>query len=138
MAKRPEDRFGSAGEMTAALGRALLELETGERTIVSAPQATVRSPAATAEPTELPESTAAASEPSAAMSQPTAAMSEPTAVMREPGPTVAQPPAPRSRRSPILWALPIVALVVVAGVLVAVLSGGNNAAGARSRSTGAA
>ena len=124
MAKRPEDRFGSAGEMTAALGRALLELDTGERTIVSAPQATVRSPAATAEPTELPEPTAAASEP-------TAAASEPTAVMREPGPTVAQPPAPRSRRSPILWALPIVALVVVAGVLVAVLSGGNNAAGAQ-------
>jgi sugar lactone lactonase YvrE len=124
MAKRPEDRFGSAGEMTAALGRALLELETGERTIVSAPQAAVRSPAATAEPTELPEPTAAASEP-------TAAMSEPTAVMREPGPTVAQPPAPRSRRSPILWALPIVALLVVAGVLVAVLSGGNNAAGAQ-------
>ena len=61
MAKRPEDRFGSAGEMTAALGRALLELDTGERTIVSAPQATVRSPAATAEPTELPEPTAAAS-----------------------------------------------------------------------------
>jgi hypothetical protein len=117
MAKRPEDRFGSAGEMTAALGRALLELDTGERTIVSAPQATVRSPVATAEPTELPE--------------PTAAASEPTAVMREPGPTVAQPPAPRSRRSPILWALPIVALVVVAGVLVAVLSGGNNAAGAQ-------
>ncbi len=117
MAKRPEDRFGSAGEMTAALGRALLELDTGERTIVSAPQATVRSPAATAEPTELPE--------------PTAAASEPTAVMREPGSTVAQPPAPRSRRSPILWALPIVALVVVAGVLVAVLSGGNNAAGAQ-------
>lgn len=124
MAKRPEDRFGSAGEMTAALGRALLELDTGERTIVSAPQATVRSPAATAEPTELPEPTAAASEP-------TAAASEPTAVMREPGPTVAPPPAPRSRRSPILWALPIVALVVVAGVLVAVLSGGNNAAGAQ-------
>jgi hypothetical protein len=145
MAKRPEDRFGSAGEMTAALGRALLELETGERTIVSEPQATVRSPAANDEPTALPEPTAAASEPTAAMSEPTAAMSEPTAamseptaamlgptaVMREPGPTVAQPPAPRSRRSPILWALPIVALVVVAGVLVAVLSGGNNAASAQ-------
>ncbi|MFZ0381899.1 MAG: protein kinase [Solirubrobacteraceae bacterium] len=129
MAKRPEDRFGSAGEMTAALGRALLELETGERTIVSAPQATVRSPAATAEPTELPEPTAAASEPTAAMSEPTAAMSEPTAVMREPGATVAQPPARRSRRSPVLWALSIAALAVAA-VVVVVLSGGSKTAGA--------
>ena len=115
--------------MTAALGRALLELETGERTIVSAPQATVRSPAATAEPTELPEPTAAASEPTAAMSEPTAAMSEPTAVMREPGATVAQPPARRSRRSPVLWALSIAALAVAA-VVVVVLSGGSKTAGA--------
>ncbi len=130
MAKRPEDRFGSASEMTAALGRALLELETGERTIVSAPPATVRSPLATAETTELPEPTVAASEPTVAASEPAAA-AEPTAVVREPGPTVAHPPAPRSRRSPIFWALPIVALVVVAGVLVAVLTGGNNAAGAQ-------
>jgi serine/threonine-protein kinase len=31
MAKRPEDRPASAGELTAALGRVLLELDTGER-----------------------------------------------------------------------------------------------------------
>jgi serine/threonine protein kinase len=129
MAKRPEERFGSAGEMTAALGRALLELETGERTIVSAPPATVRSPAAPAEPPELPEPNAAASEPTAVASEPSAGASEPTVVIREPGPTVASP-APRSRRSPILWALPV-AVLVVAGVLVAILSGGHSAAGAQ-------
>src|SRR5450432_158864 len=31
MAKRPEDRFGSAGELTVALGQALQALDTGER-----------------------------------------------------------------------------------------------------------
>jgi serine/threonine protein kinase len=31
MAKRPEDRFGSAGELTAALGQALQALDTAER-----------------------------------------------------------------------------------------------------------
>ena len=40
MAKRPEDRFGSAVELTAALGRVLQQLDTAERTVVSpAPEA---------------------------------------------------------------------------------------------------
>jgi streptogramin lyase len=122
MAKRSEDRFASAGEMATALGRALLELETGERTIVSPVQATVLSPTRASEPAER-------SDPTAAASDPTAVVSEPTAVVAAPGPAVAQPSAPRSRRSPILWALPI-GLLVVAIVLVVVLSGGGKTAGA--------
>jgi serine/threonine protein kinase/sugar lactone lactonase YvrE len=112
MAKRPEDRFASAGEMTAALGQALQELETGERTIVSTPQATLLSPARTTEPAELP------------------GQNEPTAVLSDPEATVVQPAGPRSRRSPIIWALPIAALIVVAVVLVVVLSGGSNSTSA--------
>jgi serine/threonine protein kinase len=122
MAKRPEDRYSSAGEMAAALGQALLELETGERTIVSPAPQTVPSPLATAEPTKL-------SEPTAAMADPTAVMSEPTAVTRESDPAAAAPPAPRSRRSTIIWVLPVAALVV-AVVLVVVLSGGGKSASA--------
>jgi serine/threonine protein kinase len=150
MAKRREDRFASAGEMTAALGRALLELETGERAISPPSQRTVPSRPATPELTKLSDRTAIASEPTAAISEPTAAMSEPTAaiseptaavseptavtsgqtaVTREPGPTEAPPPASRSRRSPVLWVLPVAALVV-AVVLVVVLSGGGKTAGA--------
>ena len=143
MAKRPEDRYGSAGEMTAALGQALLELETGERTIVSRSQATVPSAARTAELTELPEPAAATPEPTAVMSEPTAVMSEPTAVMSEPpavmsepttvvpetGATVTPPSAPRSRRSPIIWALPVAVLAVAVGLGV-ILSGGGKTAGA--------
>lgn len=105
MAKRPEDRFASAGELAAALGRALQQLETGERTIVSPAPETVVSPGAVAEPT----------------------VTTPARTIRAPdGP----PPGPRSRRSLILWAVPI-AVLVVAGVLVAILSGGSGATGAQ-------
>lgn len=105
MAKLPEDRFASAAELSAALGRALQQLETGERTIVSSAPETVVSPAATAEPT-----------------------------VATPGPTPIPPPdgpatAP-GRRSRLLWALPI-AVLVVAGVLIAILSGGGGATGAQ-------
>jgi streptogramin lyase len=143
MAKRPEDRFASASEMTAALGRALMELETGERTIVSSSRATALSPARTAQPTELAEPAGGVSEPAGGVSEPAAARSEPTVVIPTPagtgrGPpptapasaaTVAQPAAPGSRRSPIFWVLPIAALVVAA-VLVVILSGGGKSAGA--------
>jgi serine/threonine protein kinase len=126
MAKRPEDRFGSAGEMTAALGQALQELETGERTIVSAsPQATVPS-----------------FEPTAAVSEPTPGTAEPilstAKTVATPAPTRRPPDrppdrptgGPKRRRSPLLWALPV-AVLVLAGVLVAVLSGGHSAATAK-------
>lgn len=136
MAKRPEDRYRSAAELTAALGQALLELETGERTIVSPSPQTVPSHAATA---DMSEPTAAVSEPTAAVSEPTAvlpaqAASAPTVLRAPPTADSAnRPPAsPRSRRFPrSVWALSIVVLVAVAGVLVAVLSGGNSAAGAQ-------
>ena len=37
MAKRPEDRFGSAGELTVAIGKGAAELETAER-VAAAPE----------------------------------------------------------------------------------------------------
>ncbi len=131
MAKRPEDRYRSAGEMTAALGQALLELETGERTIVSPSAQTVPSPAATA---AVSESTAAISEPTAVLSASTAPAPEPPTIVTPPSatrPSDRPPGGPRSRRFPrSLWVLGIGTLVV-AGVLVAVLSGGNKTADAQ-------
>ena len=170
MAKRPEDRFGSAGELTAALGRALQELETGERTIGSPASQAVASPEATARPAEPPstmfeqptilsEPPAPALEPPIELSQPPTELSEASTAIAEPAATVANrpgaasqtattagptmptpaattrppdrpPAAPRSRRSRVLWVAPIT-LLVLAGVLIAVLTGGNSAAGAQ-------
>lgn len=153
MAKQPEDRFRSAGELTAALGQALHELDTAERTIVSLPpHPEAPGPAAApTDPTVVSEPTAAAPEPTAAGSEPTAAASEPTMPRTEPRAAKTELAAPRAdptaetspprtppadrppagskrRRPPILWVAPI-ALLVLAGVLVAVLSGGKSAAG---------
>jgi serine/threonine protein kinase len=139
MAKRPEDRFGSAGELTATLGRALQELETGERTVLSPSPQTVAFPEETtlaaAPPSPKPlQATRLAAQPTPARESPTPLtkpLAEPPATA--PGPTTRPPDrppaAPRSRRHMILWAVPIAA-VVLAGVLIATLSGGSSTAAA--------
>jgi serine/threonine-protein kinase len=147
MAKRPEDRFGSAGELTVALGQALQELETAERvaaapeprpdetdlpTVMTEDAATRIDPAATAnEPAATRiDPAATANEPAATHIEPIATVNEPAATVTER--TVASPPpasrvedrsrsAPSSRRSPFLWLAPIV-LLSLAGVLIATFS----------------
>jgi serine/threonine protein kinase len=182
MAKDPQDRFRSAGELTAALGEALQELETAERVaatpqprsqvtkVRSRPPETGASGAMTGPDGEqtrpVGEQTAPAgertkpageeiapagertrpaapkieaplaeTEASAARTEPIAAETGQSAAVAEPtGPSAPSPPrttgrgngppgAPRRRRSPILWAVPLAVLVV--GVLAAVLSGGS-------------
>jgi Protein kinase domain len=124
MAKRPEDRFRSAGELTVALGKALQELETAEPPAA----ATALTPSATNPAT-------AATEPAAAATQLTPPVTEPTAPSRPRTTRVDDAPhaAPRRRRSPILWLAPI-AVLAAAGALIAALSG----TGGHSGTTGAA
>lgn len=135
MAKRPEDRFGSAGELTAALGQALGALDTEER-IAAAPEPR---PDATdlLVPTVITEDAATRIEPVAPATQPAATVNEPAATVNEPAGTVTAPKlvsppaesrveersrsAPSSRRSPFLWLAPIV-LLSLAGVLIATFS----------------
>ena len=104
MAKRPEDRFRSAGELTVALGQALQELETAER-LAAAPEPRPDVTKARV-PTSVTEPAAAVTVPSPA--QTTDLDDRPRA-------------APRTRRSPILWVAPI-ALLAVAGVLIVALT----------------
>jgi Protein kinase domain len=123
MAKRPEDRFGSAGELTVVLSQALQELETAEppaAAIALTPSATKRATAAT--------------EPAAAATQLTPPVTEPTAPSQPQTTRLADGPraAPRRRRFPILWVASIASLAAV-GVLVAALSG----TGGHSGTTGA-
>jgi serine/threonine protein kinase len=127
MAKRPEDRFGSAGELTTALGRALQTLDTAER-VAAAPEPrpdvtdvivptvmtenaatriepakTVIEPAATAiEPAATANEPAATRiEPAATANEPAATWIEPAATMNQPAETVTDPgvasPPARSR-----------------------------------------
>ena len=135
MAKRPEDRFGSAGELTAALGQAQKALDTDER-IAAAPEPR---PDATdlLAPTVITEDAATRIEPAAPATQPAATSIEPAATVNEPAGTVTAPKlvsppaesrveersrsAPSSRRSPFLWLAPIV-LLSLAGVLIATFS----------------
>jgi hypothetical protein len=202
MAKRPEDRFGSAGELMVALDQVLQELDTAER-VAAAPKAQAdvteisESPtvikeagssvpaAETAEPgTEpaealtdlakpgtasweaLTELAKRGTEPTEGVTElampgtaPTEGMTELAKPRTEPGDAVAQrasptppaqpasptPPAPTealerpadrpsSRHFPTRWVVAGIAVLVVAGVLVAVLSGG----GGNSSSTGSA
>jgi serine/threonine-protein kinase len=143
MAKRPEDRFGSAGELTMALGQALQELETAERVAEARkhrPEVTeVPVPPAVTEPA------AAVTKPAAAVTEPAPAVTELAAAMTEPGEAVSEPTAPsqpqtirpddgasarpRRRRFPILWVAPI-ALLAGAGVLIAALTGNGRHPGA--------
>jgi serine/threonine protein kinase len=141
MAKRPQDRFGSAGQLTVALGQALHELDTAER-VAAAPEPR---PDVTdlLVPTVVTEDAATRMKPAATVDEPPATQIEPAPTVNEPAvtvnePTVASPPtvasrapesrvedrsrsAPSSRRSPFLWLAPIV-LLSLAGVLIATLS----------------
>jgi serine/threonine-protein kinase len=156
MAKRPEDRFGSAGELTAALRRALRDLEKRDRTMVAPPPTVVPEPiepTVLAEPTEPtavaepidPTAIAEPTEPTAIVepSEPTAIVepSEPTAVAEPrrvtPAPAAAGPPPrrpptdrpsaePKRRRSLILWAAAVLALVVAGVVAVVLTSSGGS------------
>ena len=114
MAKRPEDRFGSAGELTAALGQAARALDTAERVTAAPdpqPDATeVVAPTVTTEedvPTQI--------EPGAAATQPSAAEDAP--VRAENAPARAQ----KRRTRPLVW-LGALVLLSLAGVLIATFS----------------
>ena len=126
MAKRPEDRFGSAGELTTALGHAQKDIDTGER-IAAAPEPR---PDATdlLAPTVITDDAATRIEPTAPATQPAATVNEPARTVTDP--TVSSPPSEnrvkeRSRSSPsarrFLWLVPIL-LLSLAGVLIATFS----------------
>jgi serine/threonine protein kinase len=136
MAKRPEDRYGFAGELTTALGQAQKALDTGER-IAAAPEPR---PDATdlLAPTVITEDAATRIEPGAPATppatQPAARATQPAATVNEPAGTVTDPTvssapsesrvqersrSPRAR--PFLWLAPIV-LLSLAGVLIATFS----------------
>jgi serine/threonine protein kinase len=162
MAKRPEDRFGSAGELAVALGQALQELDTAER-VAAAPEPRPDAKDA-AVPTVMADDAATRIKPAAPSNEPDTPRIEPAARRTEPDPTpiepgttriapdtnrvdpaatVSEPPvaAPRpvgtppqesraaagsrsvrrSRRSPVIWVVPILVLSLV-GVLIATLS----------------
>jgi serine/threonine protein kinase len=82
MAKRPEDRPGSAGELTVALGRVLQELDTAEREAAApqhqADETKVRASQIVAEPA------GALTEPSGPVTGPVAALAGPPAALTEP------------------------------------------------------
>jgi len=120
MAKRPEDRFRSAGELTAALGPVLHQLDTAERTVVSpAPEAGVPrgattiaaapdtpSPEQAAPPTPSPEHATAPSPPPAPKPERPAPKPEQPAPARtehskqtQPAPEQPAPAAPVAERS---------------------------------------
>jgi serine/threonine protein kinase len=138
MAKRPEDRFGSAGELTAALGHALQTLDTAERLVAAPeprPDETDLPTVMTDDATTRIEPTATANEPATTANEPATTWIEPTASANEPAgtePGVASPPAgsrvvgrsrsaPSSHRSPFLWLAPII-LLSLAAVLIATFS----------------
>jgi Protein kinase domain len=89
MAKHPEDRFGSAGELAAALGQALQELETAER-VAATPKPR---PDETDLPTVMTEDAATAKEPAATRIEPAATRIEPAATRIDPGATRIDPGA---------------------------------------------
>jgi serine/threonine-protein kinase len=131
MAKRPENRFGSAGELVIALEHALQKVQTAER---SAP---LKAPPPDTRPTEPANATdriaAAVTEPTGRPTKP--AETKPHASRTETAPTAPSPLAigghesrptrQTERRSLTLWLAPITALAI-AGVLVAVLTNGSS------------
>ena len=145
MAKRPQDRYGSAGELVVALENALQKLGTAER---SAPLT-----AAPPDATRPPAPTTAADRIAAAVTEPTEpAVTKPAATKPQPSRTAAAPTAPSPppiggpghrptkrtpRRSPIVWLAPIAALAV-AGFLVVILANGSSDHNADGGTTGSA
>jgi serine/threonine protein kinase len=128
MAKRPEDRFVSAGELAATLGDALTALDTAER-LVAAPKSSPQVTELLA-PTVMAEDAATRLGPAATVNEPTAAVTEPTVASPPPERPVEDrsPPAPSPRRSPLVWLAPLV-LLSLAGVLVATFSDVRNSSG---------
>ena len=134
MAKRPEDRFGSAAELAAALARALLALEPAGQRAATQPSPDVTDALL---PTVLTDDAATHIEHTATVDDPGPTQIERTATGSDPGPTriaaeVATPPedhrvaapspaAPPRRRSPFLWLAPVIVLSL-AGVLIATFS----------------
>jgi serine/threonine protein kinase len=118
MAKRPQDRFGSAGELAVAMGQALQELETVER-VAAAAQPPPAVPD-TVLPTVTAEDAATRVKPAAPANEPDTQRIEPAARGPEPDTTPIEP-RPTRRRSPALWVVPILVLSL-AGVLIATLS----------------
>ena len=150
LAKRPEDRFASAGELAIALERALQELDTAERAAamptarpevaeLPTPTAMTEPAAAVTGPTAVTETAAGATEPTTA-TDPAAAAKEPNVTLAESPRTASSPRVPiappptrriRDRRAPGAargrvwrWVVPI-ALLAAGGILVAVLTGGS-------------
>ena len=130
MAKRPEDRFESAGALLAALDQAISDLDTAERAVASgegAPDATPgQIPTAETEPI-----TAAVSERLAPVSEP----ADPAPPTAKPPTTIRQGPPPgrdeprgikRSRRRSAAPWLALIAVLAVVGVLIAVLPGSSS------------
>ena len=122
MAKQPEDRFGSARELAAALGDALQALDTAERAVaVGEPSPDVTDPSALTVTTEdaltrvapstTPDEPAAATmhaEPAATVNQPATVIPPQANQPQESRVGAAPAPAQTSRRSPFLWLAPIV------------------------------
>jgi serine/threonine-protein kinase len=132
MAKRPQDRFSSAGQLMGALEHALQELDTAERSA----QLTAAPPDAmppAGESTETDGIAAAVTEPIGARTEPAATRPQPSAT--ETAPTTPSPLPIRGherrpmqripRRSLTRWLAPI-AVLGAAGVLIAVLANGSS------------
>ena len=136
MAKRPENRFVSMGEVVAALDEILRELDTAERDAVARParpDSTVASPpTTTTDPLAVgePETIRSLPKPRAIEPQPTEAATVPIAPGASPPNRrdERRDPEPVRRRSRIVWLAPIV-LLAIAGVLIAVLTGGSGNSG---------
>ena len=151
MAKRPEDRFGSTGELLAALDEILRELDTAERAAV-APRARPDSTAASP-PTATTEALGAggretirsAAEPRASGPRASGPHATEAATVRI-APRASAPTdrderrdgEPARRRPRIVWLAPIVLLAVAAVLIVVLISGssdGGREPGPSARST---
>jgi len=135
MAKRPEDRFGSARELAAALGAAWQDLDTAERRVAAqgltpdAADASARTvmaqdaPMHAAPPTTPAQAatTTVSPEPATPVNQLATVITPQASEPPESGGAPAPATAQRPRRSPFLWVAPIV-LLSLAGVLVATFS----------------
>jgi serine/threonine protein kinase len=147
MAKRPEDRFASAGELTVALGQALQGAETvgvtpqtgdaptAEATVITDDEAPAQAPEPP--PTPVPDYEPASAEQPAALDDPGPTRLESPVATGPPGPP-AEPStvsaAPRKRRSPFLWAAPVI-LVTLVVVLIATFSDVHNNSGTTTTTT---
>jgi len=161
MAKRPEDRFASAGLLTRALGEALEDLNARERAI-AAQTAHAQAPATPSEATTVPREAPPGEAPTAPAEAPTPPAgtqnqpSEPRETVWGVATTAKQPVAPptrlsatpeiesrpvvpgrRRRRAPV-WAAAVALLVVVGVAAVLIATGGSSSPPASSPSSAGA